>query len=148
MRLTIIFKYYSNLAEPSVIAYINDHRTVGGKPWGGGHIFAEVDMPDGEADVEIWRTKRIKGHSIEFAAKVNGVPVGKNAKYVFEEVPEEYRKIYNSFSTGIREVPPECKKLSRFDREKEDKELESDGRFYRIKETKNGWKRVLPKETA
>jgi hypothetical protein len=133
VRLTIILKCYKSLAEPSVIAYINDHRTVGGKPWGGGHIFAEVDMPDGEADVEIWRTKRIKGYNIEFAAKVNGVPVGKNAKYVFEEVPEEYRKLYNSFNTGIREVPPECKKLSRFDREKEDEELAKEGLLFYIK---------------
>ena len=29
-----------------------------------------------------------------------------------------------------------------------DKELESDGRLYRIKETKNGWRRVLHKKTA
>lgn len=46
---------------------------MGSKPWGGGNIFAEVDMPDGEADVEIWCTKRTKGHNIEFAAKVSEV---------------------------------------------------------------------------
>lgn len=145
MRLTIIFKHYKSLAEPYVSAYINDYRTVGEKPWGGGQIFVDVDMPDGGADVEIWRTKRTKGYNIAFAVKVNGVPVGYNADYVFN-APEDCVKLYDSFSTGVYEVPEHCKKY-RPDK-KMDKELESDGRFYRIKETKNGWKRVLPKETA
>lgn len=143
MRLTIILKCYKSLAEPSVIAYINDYRTIGGKPWGGGHIFVDVDMPGKSADVEIWRTMQKKGHSICFAAKVNGVPVGYNADYVFN-APEDCVKLYDSFSTGVYAVPEECKKY-KCDKEM-DKKLEREGKFYRIKKTKNGWERVLPKE--
>lgn len=133
MRLTVLFKHYKSLAEPYVTAYINDYHTVGSKPWGGGNIFAEVDMPDGEADVEIWCTKRTKGYNIEFAAKVNDVPVGYNADYVFN-APEDCVKLYDSFRTGIYEVPEWCKKYK--PNKKMDKELESDGRLYRMNETR------------
>lgn len=111
MKLDIIKKDYDHFNSRSEkawynwIAYVNDYRVFGVKPYGINDVYESFKLPDGKHDVEIWRTKRKKetDYRILWGIKIDGKPVGRG-KDIFDDYPENCLQRSEHFIADIKDV--------------------------------------------